>query len=53
MNWDALRLSILVTTAATLLIVAAGLPLALLLARRRFRGHTHRVGQPRVHQFRG
>lgn len=40
MNWDALRLSILVTVTATLLIVAVGLPLALLLARRRFRGQT-------------
>lgn len=40
MNWDALRLSILVTATATVLIVAAGLPLALLLARRRFRGQT-------------
>lgn len=40
MNWDALRLSILVTAVATALIVAVGLPLALLLARRRFRGQT-------------
>lgn len=40
MNWDALRLSILVTAVATILIVAVGLPLALLLARRRFRGQT-------------
>ncbi len=40
MNWDALRLSLLVTAVATLLIVAFGLPLALLLARRRFRGQT-------------
>jgi molybdate transport system permease protein len=39
-NWDALRLSLQVTAVATLLIVAAGLPLALLLARRRFRGQT-------------
>jgi molybdate transport system permease protein len=40
MNWDALRLSLLVTAVATALIVAVGLPLALLLARRRFRGQT-------------
>ncbi|MFZ2358800.1 MAG: ABC transporter permease subunit, partial [Anaerolineae bacterium] len=40
MNWDALRLSLQVTAVATLLIVLAGLPLALLLARRRFRGQT-------------
>lgn len=40
MNWDALRLSFLVTATATVLIVAVGLPLALLLARRRFRGQT-------------
>jgi molybdate transport system permease protein len=40
MNWDALRLSLQVTAVATALIVAAGLPLALLLARRRFRGQT-------------
>lgn len=33
-----LQLSLLVTGVATLLIVSAGLPLALLLARRRFRG---------------
>lgn len=40
MNWDALRLSLQVTAVATLLIVVVGLPLALLLARRRFRGQT-------------
>lgn len=40
MNWDALRLSLQVTAVATLLIVAVGLPIALLLARRRFRGQT-------------
>jgi molybdate transport system permease protein len=40
MNWDALRLSLQVTAVATLLIVLVGLPLALLLARRRFRGQT-------------
>jgi molybdate transport system permease protein len=40
MNWHALRLSLQVTAVATLLIVAVGLPLALLLARRRFRGQT-------------
>ncbi|MCS6845986.1 MAG: molybdate ABC transporter permease subunit [Caldilineales bacterium] len=40
MNWDALRLSLLVTAVATALMVAVGLPLSLLLARRRFRGQT-------------
>lgn len=40
MNWDALRLSLLVTAAATVLMVAVGMPLSLLLARCRFRGQT-------------
>jgi molybdate transport system permease protein len=38
MNWQPLLLSLQVTAVATVLIVACGLPLALLLARRRFRG---------------
>jgi len=40
MNWSALWLSLQVTVVATLLMLAIGLPLALLLARRRFRGAT-------------
>lgn len=40
MNWHALWLSLRVTALATLLIVAAGLPLAFVLARRSFRGRT-------------
>ncbi len=40
MNWSALLLSLRVTGVAIVLIMAAGLPLALLLARRRFRGAT-------------
>ncbi|MCX7851222.1 MAG: molybdate ABC transporter permease subunit [Caldilineales bacterium] len=40
MNWHALRLSLQVTAVATLLMLVVGLPLALLLARRRFRGVT-------------
>jgi molybdate transport system permease protein len=40
MNWHALRLSLQVTAMATLLMLIVGLPLALLLARRRFRGVT-------------
>jgi molybdate transport system permease protein len=40
MNWQALRLSLQVTAVATLLMLLVGLPLALLLARRRFRGIT-------------
>ncbi len=38
MSWHPLLLSLQVTAAATVLMLAAGLPLALLLARRRFRG---------------
>ena len=38
MNWHPLLLSLQVTAVATVLMVACGLPLALLLARRRFRG---------------
>jgi molybdate transport system permease protein len=37
-NWQPLLLSLQVTAVATVLIVVCGLPLALLLARRRFRG---------------
>lgn len=40
MNWHPLLLSLQVTAVATALMLAAGLPLALLLARRRFRGIT-------------
>ncbi len=40
MNWSALLLSLRVTAVATVLMMAVGLPLALLLARRRFRGAT-------------
>jgi len=40
MSWHPLWLSLQVTAVATVLMVAAGLPLALLLARRRFRGST-------------
>ncbi len=40
MNWHALWLSLRVTALATLVIVAAGLPLAFVLARRSFRGRT-------------
>ena len=40
MRWHPFWLSLQVTAVATILIVAAGLPLALLLARRRFRGAT-------------
>jgi molybdate transport system permease protein len=40
MNWQPLLLSIQVTAVATVLMVVCGLPLALLLARRRFRGAT-------------
>ncbi len=40
MNWHPLWLSLQVTAVATALMVAAGLPLAWLLARRRFRGAT-------------
>jgi len=39
-RWHPFWLSLQVTAVATILIVAAGLPLALLLARRRFRGAT-------------
>lgn len=38
MNWHPLLLSLQVTAVATALMLAVGLPLALLLARRRFRG---------------
>ena len=38
MNWQPLLLSLQVTAVATVLMVVCGLPLALLLARRRFRG---------------
>jgi molybdate transport system permease protein len=38
MNWQPLLLSLRVTAVATVLMVVCGLPLALLLARRRFRG---------------
>lgn len=38
MNWHPLLLSLQVTAVATVLMLAVGLPLALLLARRRFRG---------------
>jgi len=38
MNWQPLLLSLQVTAVATVLMVLCGLPLALLLARRRFRG---------------
>jgi molybdate transport system permease protein len=38
MNWQPLLLSLQVTAIATVLMVVCGLPLALLLARRRFRG---------------
>lgn len=40
MIWEPLLLSLRVTVVATALIMACGLPLALLLARRRFRGAT-------------
>lgn len=40
MNWHPLLLSLKVTTVATILMTAVGLPLALLLARRRFPGAT-------------
>jgi molybdate transport system permease protein len=40
MNWSAFWLSLQVTAVATVLMMAIGLPLALLLARRRFRGAT-------------
>lgn len=40
MNWSALWLSLQVTAVATVLMMVIGLPLALLLARRRFRGAT-------------
>jgi molybdate transport system permease protein len=40
MNWDALVLSLKVTTVATFLIFTVGLALALLFARRRFPGKT-------------
>lgn len=40
MNWHPLLLSLLVTAVATLLMTVVGLPLALLLARRHFRGIT-------------
>lgn len=38
MNWDALRLSLQITTVATIIIAILGLALALLLARRNFTG---------------
>jgi molybdate transport system permease protein len=38
MNWQPLLLSLQVTVVATMLMVVCGVPLALLLARRRFRG---------------
>ncbi|MGC8780607.1 MAG: molybdate ABC transporter permease subunit [Anaerolineae bacterium] len=40
MSWHPLLLSLQVTTAATVLMLVIGLPLALLLARRHFRGAT-------------
>ncbi len=40
MSWDALWLSLRVTSLATLIMVAVGLPVAFLLARRPFRGRT-------------
>lgn len=40
MSWHPLWLSLQVTAVATVLVVAVGLPLALLLARRQFRGAT-------------